>query len=295
MVSDWRLWWSLRNKLFSKNNCIKIFHHIRNFDLDKTLLISPCFFRIRICFSFLCQTSLPITSSASKTSWEDRPSCSRTLCSLLNYFHLQLTTVTQNRFIWVCKLCQSAFVFSVQCCQFPSEDDVFLEKTTDFVITVRNVVMFSQACVKNSFHGAGVYTPWPTPPGSRWYASYWNAFLFFVVFAKVLWQRQQVFWPSLSKICHLRQCILMIEAPVLSMCRHTNEGNPLTELTVSTENTKRKLTEFNFSFHLCFMGMYRMLNLSFIMERALCLMIKVPLLLHTNKAIHPYVFKLKRD
>ena len=51
-------------------------------------------------------------------------------------------------------------------------------------------VMFSQACVKNSIHSGGVYTPsgqtHPPPPlqadgyCSGWYASYWNAFLSFL-------------------------------------------------------------------------------------------------------------------
>ena len=74
------------------------------------------------------------------------------------------------------------------------------------------------------------------------------AFVFSQSRRRILWRRRPFFWwrrwisgedkgffyfPSSSpKILHLRQClhcILMSEAPTLSMCRHTNEGIPSTE------------------------------------------------------------------
>ena len=55
---------------------------------------------------------------------------------------------------------------------------------------------------------------------------------------RILWQRQRIFgedegfFTFSSSLPHCLQClhcILMREAPTLSMCRHTNEGIPFTE------------------------------------------------------------------
>ena len=55
---------------------------------------------------------------------------------------------------------------------------------------------------------------------------------------RILWQRQRIFgedegfFTFSSSLPHCLQClhcILMREAPTLSMCRHTNEGIPSTE------------------------------------------------------------------
>ena len=35
--------------------------------------------------------------------------------------------------------------------------------------------------------------------------------------------------PKILHLCHCLHCILMREVPALSMCRHTNEGIPVTD------------------------------------------------------------------
>ena len=57
--------------------------------------------------------------------------------------------------------------------------------------------------------------------------------IYFVIFCHLC---QSIFGKD-RFFCGLRQCILMMEASILSMCRHTNDGNLLTDLTVSTKNT----------------------------------------------------------
>ena len=60
----------------------------------------------------------------------------------------------------------------------------------------------------------------------------------FLAKTKDFWQRQRIFYfffifaknpSSLPHCLQCLHCILMREAPTLSMCRHTNEGIPSTE------------------------------------------------------------------
>ena len=60
----------------------------------------------------------------------------------------------------------------------------------------------------------------------------------FVAKTKDFWQRRRIFYfffvfaKNPSSLPHCLQCLhcmLMREAPTLSMCRHTNEGIPFTE------------------------------------------------------------------